>query len=233
MNRMRYGWMVLVFALIGVVAVAERGQAYSYDAWTGMTGKGTIAINPFVSGDLNASFTDVGMWAGFGLSDTADILFDFANMAGMFRYDFSGGNNVGIVALALSSTSLGLQYHMIVDPDEGIFAFEGNIYFNFPYTGMLADMSLGAYLAPVLKLGEVVSLYVEVDPSYSLADSAFALQLVPGLCFNIGDGQLSVGFPVTGLLDGSTAVSYGMWYWFPFSLGAEEAPAAEATPAES
>ncbi len=237
MNRFSRLTMTALIAAAGVLTAAQNGQAYSYSAWVGMTGANTIAVNPFIGGSFDGtSYTDMAdLVLEYGISDYADM-FASVNGWGMVRYDFSRGENMGIAALYFDSTQLGLQYHMIKGFSDA-FSLEANVYFNFPYGGinsMIENMGMGAIIAPTVIFGKA-AFYLEVDPAYTLGTGGgFDLKLVPGLWFKVGNGELSIGVPITGLTGGGASVSYGAWYWIPFTLPtaeAEEAPA-EDMPAE-
>lgn len=226
---MRRFLVLFVVLVIGVyLAMPNKAHCYSYGAWVGMTGANTLALNPFLSGNLGngtpATFTDWDMLLEFGFGDKADIFYSFSSSWGMIRYDFSG-KNLAIAALMISSSSVGLQYHAIYDELDK-FAIEGNVYFDFPYeTNFGESMTIGAIIAPVLKLG-AINIFVEFDPAYTLAGGgAFSLGIVPGVCFNIGDSQLSIGIPLGDVASGSLSVGYGAWLWVPFSFVGKEKPA--------
>lgn len=223
MSRISKMMVVALIALGAVVLTTETGNAYSYGAWVGMTGANTIAWNPFLSGSLDGeSLTDWENLVEFGVSDYADIFLSLsADPWGMVRYDLSKGNNVGIVGLYLDSGSAGLQYHMITALAD-IFTLEANVSVSVPYMGAdsFGNMSFGAIIAPVLTFTEKMAFYCEIDPSFTLGEEGgFDLTLVPGLWFSLGNGELSVGFPIGGLTGGDVSVSYGAWYWIPFSCG--------------
>ncbi len=210
---------LILLTLLGTAAAFP----YSYGAWVGMTGENTMALNPFLSGSYSPVSLGYDMAASFGLGKTADIFVSTGPWA-MVRGDFSGGKNLGIVALYADPAKAGPEYHLFWDENK-MFAGEVNIYFH----KALAEktMTIGGRLAPVVKLGPVISIYAEVDPAFEISGGAFTLGVVPGVCFNIGKTQLSVGFTVSDVLASEMNVGYGAWFWAPFEFKGESAPAAK------
>jgi hypothetical protein len=220
-----YLFVMVVCLSMGTFVLASKAHSYSYNAWVGMTGADTIAVNPFLSGALTPdpmSYTDFEMMLEWGFSDKMDFFYNFTGNWGMIRYDFSG-KDLAIVGVQAGADYLSLQYHLIYD-ELDMFAIEANVALTFPYGAMLDAMEIGAVIAPVLKLPFGVSVYLEINPVYTFGDDGgFGLELVPGLCFDIGDAQLSVGLPLGDILsENGISVSYGAWLWIPFNYAKGE-----------
>jgi hypothetical protein len=209
---------VLVLLLLGMAGAV--GFSYSYDCWTGMTGDGVIAINPFVylpAFDPVTLGTD--LVAAYGFSPSVDLFVNFASLGflpeftyggswAMLRLDLGGSN---ILALQAGTAFVSPQYHLFLENE--IFAFEANVYAKFMYED-ITHPTFGAYLAPVLKLSSF-AFYCEVDPAYAL-DGVFSLFIMPGAYVNMGQaGQLSVG---VGLGDVLTALTPGVYVSYLFLM---------------
>jgi hypothetical protein len=175
MNSIKKTVLVLILAVVGAAA----GFGYSFDCWTGMTGDGVIAINPFIYAPAFNPFTlSADIVGAYGFSANVDLFVNVATIGflpsltyggswAMLRVDLGGSN---ILALQAGTASVSPQYHLFLESD--VFAFEANVYVRFTYLD-LAHPAFGAYLAPVLKLSPF-AFYCEVDPAYTL-NGAFTL----------------------------------------------------------
>jgi hypothetical protein len=208
--------MVLGTAVMAgmIMMTPQLGRAYSYNAWVGMTGAKTVAVNPFYSVGIGKGTTYQGSFVGaldYGFSDKADIFIDFTDGWLMPRYDLSG-DNLAIVGLMLGSAASGfgpgLQLHGIYDKAK-MFAIEYNL--DLSTAGWdFSGINMNAIVAPTLKLGNF-GVWVEGD--FNGLISGFGFDMGAGIYVNVGDDQISLG--VNSIL-GSPNI--GGWLWAPFSF---------------
>lgn len=202
--RVMMGTAVLAVA---VMAAPVTGQAYSYNAWVGMTGAKTVAVNPFYSFSLSAPYSG-SLLAKFdyGFTDHADIFVDITSGYIMPRFDLLK-NNAAILGVYLGSGP-GLQVHGFFDESD-ILAIEYNVGLTtsaWDFSGIDAF----AIIAPTLKLGDF-GVWVEAD--FNSIISGFGFDMGAGVYLNVGDNQISLG--VNSIL-GSPYI--GGWLWAPFSF---------------
>lgn len=211
--------VVSVFAVVALTAAVETASAYAFNPWTTMTGKGTFVINPFVGGTFSGGtpFYVSDLVLEYGISDYADIFTSVMGWA-MVRFDLSKGNNTGILGIYGDAGKCGVQWDFYKDISDK-FTLEANVDAFLPYADPVGSMNFSAYIAPVLKLTPSFALYCEIDPAYTLGTAGgFGLNIVPGVWFQAGDGQLSLGVTLANVTSGTIDVSYGAWYWIPFTI---------------
>jgi hypothetical protein len=239
----------LAGTIVAGLLCAGSVSAYTYSAYTTMTGAKTIALNPFLyledSSDRATSGADLVI--ALGMLDNLDI---YANLAGFYglnglpdanpyysswimpRFDFG---NTRIVALQLGITLdeddrarfyIGPQYHFFRENDA--FALEANAMFYSKNNPVTANPWAGATIGPVWKaIPDVLFPYLEVNPGYDFGDDStdgtFDLAIAPGICLAFPNTahQLSISFPISGLVAGEATVGIAVWCWLSFG-GAEE-----------
>jgi hypothetical protein len=216
---------VLVMGMM--IVMLDKAHAYSFNAWVGLTGDKTIAINPFMYGNItpgsfSSTFENV---VEFGIGANADFFISTMGW-GMARFGLGDPNQI----IALKATAglgdtnggfgtFGPQYHGVFNFGD-TFTLEANLWWDLSYMN-LADMTITAVIAPVVKFDKdaTVAVFVEIDPVLTLSggSSAFALNIVPGLSFL--NGTVSVGLTIGGITGSAVTLGYGAWLWVPFSLG--------------
>jgi hypothetical protein len=234
--------------MAGLLAAASV-SAFTYSAYTTMTGAKTFAINPFLYLD---DFSDRGtsgadLVIAYGILDNFDIYADLAGFYGlngipdvnpyytswvMPRFDF-GNNNIAALQLGITLDAdskvqffIGPQYHFYWEND--VFALEANAMFYTPNNPNSANMWAGATIGPVWKaIPDILFPFIEVNPSYDFGDDAtdgaFDITVAPGICLALPNttNQLSISFPVSGLVAGEASAGIAAWYWISFG-GTEE-----------
>ncbi|OGJ86974.1 MAG: hypothetical protein A2268_07115 [Candidatus Raymondbacteria bacterium RifOxyA12_full_50_37] len=226
---MKSGTAALFLTGILLVALPAATNAYSFTAWTSMTGKKTLAINPFLYKPLSPTDNlSMDLVAAYGLSENKDIFVNFASMylhPGTYasswimpRYNF--GNNRTIALLVGSDGNNifgGPQFHFLKESER--FAVEVNV--NGTMNSVFDAGLVSAVIAPVYKiLPNVLHPYIEVDPSMDFTGS-FALALVPGCWIGIPSTrhQASIAVPLTNMAgNGDICVGITLWYWYAFDF---------------
>lgn len=202
--------MVLCAALL--LSTPGITHTYSHNAWVGMTGARTLAVNPFYNIDLSAPYGSTFLAKfDYGFTDQADIFIDVTSRWIMPRYDLSG-NNLLIAGLYLPTGSgPGIQLHGIYDEMEN-FAIE----YNLALSTAAWDFSspdLKLIVAPTLKLGDF-GIWVEADLNSII--SSFDFDMGAGIYINAGDNQISLG--VNNILARGGSRNIGAWLWAPFTF---------------
>ncbi len=207
MNRVILGAAILA----SVVMVSPNlGQAYSYNAWVGMTGAKTVAVNPFYSFGIDSANTGSYLTGSvlfkfdYGFSDYADIMLTPTWI--MPRFDLLK-NNLLILGVQLG-TAPALQIHGFYDKMD-LIAIEYNVY-TVANDWSLSGFDVGAIVAPTLKLGNF-GIWVEAD--FNSIIGGFGFDMGAGIYINAGANQISLG--VNSIL-GSPNI--GGWLWAPFSF---------------
>ncbi len=231
------------------ILCAVSASAYTYSAYTTMTGTKTFALNPFLYledvSDRASSGADLVI--AFGLRDDLDI---YANLAGFYgldampgenpyygswimpRYDF-GDNNIGALQFGITLDEdgetrffVGPQYHFYREND--LFAFEANAMFYSKNNPVTANPWAGATVGPVWKaIPDLLFPYVEVNPEYDFGsdstEGTFDLTIAPGVCIAFHDTkyQVSISVPISGLATREATAGIAAWCWFGFG-GTEE-----------
>ncbi|OHD54382.1 MAG: hypothetical protein A2014_11885 [Spirochaetes bacterium GWF1_49_6] len=238
MRVLRYVAFTAVMVLGLTIITMDKAHAYSYNAWVGLTGDKTIAINPFMYGNISpgsfgASFENV---FEFGINKDTDFFIStgalniaggvFVPSWGMIRFGLGDPNQV----IALKATTgfgdtnsgtgtFGPQYHGVFNFGD-TFTLEANLWWDLSYKS-LGDMTITAIVAPVVKFDKdaSVAVFLEIDPVLTLAggSSSFALNVVPGLSFL--NGTITVGLTVNNITGSAITLGYGAWVWVPFSFG--------------
>jgi hypothetical protein len=216
--------------LLTVVAVAPpaKGWSFGFNPWTTMTGEKTLAINPFIYLPISPAVglsTDLVAWYGF--SPKVDIAINLSSITilspaawGGFwvmpRYEFAPNNIVGLsLGYTGSAFLVKPEYDMVIYPEKGILAFEGNL--RVPITvGAPTGATLGleAYLVPVLQFAKSkFAFFVEVNPMIKILPAvSFDLPINPGIWFAFDEAkhQFSLAFTGIALSGGSFGVSPGL-----------------------
>jgi hypothetical protein len=235
---------VLVWAIMAGLFLAGSASAYTYSAYTTMTGAKTFALNPFLyledSSDRATSGADLVI--ACGILDNLDI---YANLAGFYgldtvpdanpyytswimpRFDF-GNSNIAALQAGVTRDAdgkarfyIGPQYHFYRENDR--FALEANVMFYTKNNPTTANRWAGATIGPVWKaIPDILFPYIEINPGYDFgddsADGTFDLTVAPGICIAIPNTkhQLSISFPVSGLAAGEATIGIAGWCWFGF-----------------
>jgi len=235
---------VLTWTFMAGLLCAGSVSAYTYSAYTTMTGAKTFALNPFLYledfSDRATSGADLVI--ACGIRDRLDI---YANLAGFYglnsipaenpyygswimpRFDF-GGNNIAALQLGITLDEdntarfyIGPQYHFFRENDAC--ALEANALFYSKNNPVTANAWAGATVGPVWKaIPDVLFPYVEINPEYDFGndstDGTFDLTVAPGVCVAILNTkhQLSISFPVSGLATGEATAGVAAWFWFSF-----------------
>jgi hypothetical protein len=214
--------------------------AYSFSAWTSMTGAKTFAVTPFFYIPVpGASGTSLDACVGYGITDRVDLFANPANLSlNPFGYNGSwimprfafDDNNVAALQMGYDGTDHwgGPHYHFFWENDK--LALEANALAIFNAGSFDAGYAFGC-LAPVWKMiPGILHPYLEIDPTVRF-DKTYDVALAPGLWFGLPNTthQISVSVPLSGLVDkikGTAGAEIGVsiyaWYWYSFSLGAAE-----------
>jgi hypothetical protein len=226
----RAGFAVPALALLLSPAVAAAG---TLNPWGARLDDGAGALTPYVyvmpdgvvtpSTYVQASFADH---------------FDFIGGVGGTITPGAGGglSAIDLMPRVFVTETLGLSLRTIVAPDgsvaygpeadatlsQGRVAVTVNV--GHRRQGAPEDALTYAIFAPELFLGDRVSVFLEVDPSYA-ASSGAALLAVPGVSLAFDAEAVhtaAVGVQVDALAGGAPSV--GLWYSKAFSTG-RRAPA--------
>ena len=232
MKCILYFYAVIVSLLL---AAAVRVFPYSFNAFNGMTGKGTVSLAPTISCPISPAFgTAVDLIGSYGFTPNFDLFadaadFSLAPQAGyayswiMPRFEFLPGNILGL-QLQLNNSqpmSYGIapQYHFFYEND-GL-ALEFNGVFTYPVNNTNASPAVSGILAPVWKaVKDILYPFIEIDPSYTFGNnSGFHLNIVPGFWIGIPDTphQFCLAFTLSDVTSG--AVGYGVSFWYSVSFG--------------
>ena len=228
MKVLRNALVLTVLVLGTVMMVSNKAEAYSYNAWVGLTGDKTIAINPFMYGNItpgpfSAAFENV---IGIGIGSMMDFMISIgATPWGMLRFGLGDPNQiVAIKATAgfgdtnSGTGTFGPHYHGTFTLSES-FLLEANIWADLSYK-KIGNMTFTAVIAPVVKFDKDASVaaFLEIDPILAVVDgtSAFSMNIVPGLAFM--NGTFSIGVSINNVTGTNITLGYGAWIWVPFTL---------------
>jgi len=165
-----------VVVLGTVMMPSNKAEAYSYNAWVGLTGDKTIAINPFIYGSIapgpfSAAYENV---IGVGIGSMADFMISVgATPWGMIRFGLGDPNQIvalkataGLGDTNSGTGTFGPHYHGVFNLSES-FVLEANIWADLSYKA-ISDMTITAVIAPVIKFDKDASVaaFIEIDPVY-------------------------------------------------------------------
>jgi len=235
---------VLAGTIMAGLLCAGSVSAYTYSAYTAMTGAKTFAFNPFLYREdfSDRATSGADLIIAYGILDNLDI---YADLAGFYdlhgipdtnpyytswimpRFDF-GKSNIAALQLGITRDAggkvhfyVGPQYHFFWENDA--FALEANAMFYTRNNPITANLWAGATVGPVWKaIPGILFPYIEVNPGYDFGDDStdgvFDVTIAPGICFGIPNTthQLSISFPVSGLVAGESKAGIAAWYWFSF-----------------
>jgi hypothetical protein len=195
-----------------------------------MTGKNTLALNPFFYTSTVDGFRTTGsdLLIAYGITDQLDFWYDIGVIdtngshfisawSTMVRYDVYKGN---ILAFKTSSSAASLQYHVTLENNLFGFQFNGVVQSLFKDKENLSAWSV---VCPLFKFATGCDVFCEVNPGYYAQDNefinywvrpkGFGLDVVPGIGFMIRDAIFSVAVPVYDITNKPTA-TLGAWIFF-------------------
>lgn len=201
--------------------------------WGSATAPGTALINPYVY--VYPEATNPIVYGAAGLSDRVDVFLGVGQLLPV------AGKGPGVGSLELFprvflDPSVALAAHLYWTPgvDGAIVAPE--VHFNHTWDRFSITANAGwrpvfgssgfsagtvpILVAPELWLNRRFSLYVEVDPTFSLVGDPIGLTVVPGFGAILdpdGHHSVSAGLQVP-VLPANGAASFGAWYTFTFSV---------------
>lgn len=211
--------MKKILTALFVALISVNSFSYSYSCFPVMTGKNTLAINPYVYG-LHTVSTDLVV--SYGITNSFDLWsnvgtlslypeFSYDNWWGMARYDLGGSN---ILALQANHLYSSLQYHNCI---ENSYAFlQDNAGVTYTYEAP-KDVSVWLITSPGVKIGKTgLDVYCDINLSY-IINGSFGLFLTPGIGFNFKGNLFSLGIPLGDVTQGIDPI-VGLWYFhaFPF-----------------
>jgi len=222
-NTLRgFGLLLIAFSL---------SSAYTYSAWTSMTGAKTVAINPFVQtsfDEIDQVSTD--LVAGYGFTDQFDLYVNIATLSPIKEFSYAGSwvmpryalSENKIIALQLGTDkenlTLSPQFHAF--RDNGPFVLE----FNAGLSTNSSDFAAGSLFATfglVYKLSEEIMYpFIEVNPSYQYGgeEGVFDFTVDPGVWYGLKGTphQIALSLPFSGIKDNAVSVGLHFWYWWSF-----------------
>ncbi len=214
----RFSSIFLIVALFCSTAFS-----YSYSAYGIMTGKKTLALNPYVYAyDAEGLTLGADFLAAYGITNKIDVLANFGSMTfvpsysydswyGMVRYDLKNNN---IIALQGNADLLSLQYHTCKENHKA--ALQINLGVDFAFE-MPKEPTFWAVVSPVKKIGSTgIDVYCDLLPSYKV-NGDFSLQVIPGVGFAIKEHLFSLGVSL-GDVTTEVSPSVGLWWYYSISF---------------
>lgn len=193
--------------------------------WGSATAPGAALVNPYLY--VTPDAVNPLVYGSVGLSEHADVYFGYGELLP------TAGGGVGTVEFFpryFVVPQLALTPHLYWTPGvdgvtvarevhlnlaAGRFSFVANAgWRQVIHARQLDPGTVPVILAPEVKLTDALSVYVEVDPTFSLQGDAPALQVVPGFGLSLdpeGRQTVSVGLQVP-VLPGGGPASVGLWY---------------------
>ncbi|MEZ4320794.1 MAG: hypothetical protein R3F61_25155 [Myxococcota bacterium] len=221
--------MVRLLPAAVLLAWSPAALAWPYTPWTGATGRGVFAVNPYV--ELYGDGLDFNPWVLYGVSDRVDLIAGYTNtvdrpvpaISGPGRVDLLGRvawSDAVIGALVLGSdlqgaTDLGVELHGNWAGDRFLFTHNTG----WSTTLGTPEHTLSTILAPEVRFATGAWAFVEGNPSVTLVqgEPGFALSFTPGMTAALDREEnhlLTVALPVEVLPE--TSVTLGLCYWGAF-----------------
>lgn len=222
-------------AVVGAVAsLAGTAHAYPLNPWGSATPQGSFVLNPFLyvypGPDIN--LIPYGL---YGVTDAVDVIGGvsvgygggayFGGVEVLPRYFFA--DNMGVALHAIlggGALTIGPEFHGVFGGDA--FALTLNAGYlptiAFGEGGGFYAGDIKALIAPEYNFSSQFSVFLEVDPTYTLGEyGGLSLTLVPGVGFALDEDQthtfsvgLQVADPQTKAVSSfaKEKLSVGLWY---------------------
>jgi hypothetical protein len=214
--------MKKLLAVMFCAFLSSSAFAYSYSCFPMMSGKGTIALNPFAYGSAETKIASLDLIAAANVFNKLDIWanagsISFSSDETMYntwwvmpRLSLTKNNIVGIMANDIFTS---LQYHGVWFENDQFF-FQNNTGVDLVYE-IPKDPTLWTILSPGVKIGKT-GLDIYCDAGFSIFDSDFSLKIVPGIGATIKNSLFSFGVVINDVTN-EPHVSVGMWWYHVFS----------------
>jgi hypothetical protein len=204
-------------------------QASPVNPWGATVGKGVVALTPFLYVDQTPAAYPY-LYAQYGFTDSFEIL---AGGGGTIAEAGSSVDELELMPRLFVSDSAGLALHATYTPGvdgvtlapeyHGVYSWDPlDLTVNVGWgpwlgAGGFAPGDVYAMIAPERYLTESTSIFVELNPSYTLPDDpvegSFYMEVVPGVGTAVNDTHFfaaGVHVPVTGFDAGD--IYFGGWY---------------------
>jgi len=209
-------------------------QAAPLNPWGVHVGEGVFALTPFLYVDQAPTlypyvYGQYGFTSKFellaGVGATALPGFSFSSVEVMPRFFFTDSTGVALHATYVpgdDGVTLAPEYHGIYEIGPLTLTANAGWAPTLGGSGFSAG-KVFAKVAPEYFFNEATSVFVEVNPSYDLADyggmdvDRFYLELVPGVGTAVGGRHFfafGAGIPITGF--DPSGIYGGMWYSIAF-----------------
>ncbi|MCB9690280.1 MAG: hypothetical protein H6736_00555 [Alphaproteobacteria bacterium] len=197
--------------------------AWPYTPWTGATGAGIVAVNPYLS--VQDGVASVNPWVVTGLTDHFEII------AGAWVDVDRNGDRVssGVSLLPRFVVSDAFIVAPGLDLGDGAAVgslqihglFEGERFMLSHNTGARAgaDGTLEAFaiVAPEVVVSQHLWLFTEVNPTVDLTAGAVVADVIPGITVGLDDdANHLLTFVVPVSVGDGTSVGVGACYWGAF-----------------
>lgn len=204
-------------------------QASPVNPWGATVGKGVVTLTPFLYVDQTPAAYPY-LYAQYGFTDSFEIL---AGGGGTIAEAGSSVDELELMPRLFVSDSAGLALHATYTPGvdgvtlapeyHGVYSWDPlDLTVNVGWgpwlgAGGFAPGDVYAMIAPERYLTESTSIFVELNPSYTLPDDpvegSFYMEVVPGVGTAVNDTHFfaaGVHVPVTGFDAGD--IYFGGWY---------------------
>lgn len=224
---------LLAPVLLLSVLAPTAALASPVNPWGATVGKGVVALTPFLYVDQTPAAYPY-LYAQYGFTDSFEIL---AGGGGTIAEAGSSVDELELMPRLFVSDSAGLALHATYTPGvdgvtlapeyHGVYSWDPldltvNVGWG-PWVGK-GGFALGdvyAQIAPERYLTDSTSIFVELNPSYTLPDDpvegSFYMEVVPGVSTAVNDTHFfaaGVHVPVTGF--DASLIYLGGWYSIAF-----------------
>lgn len=213
-------------------------HAYPLNPWGGLTGKGALAVTPFLYYYPQATFSPY-VYLGYGVSDKLDVMvgaggtldgaagagsFDLATVYGRYFLNESLGLVGHVTWYSGGALELAPEIHYVKSWDKLALTVNAGYYPSLLLGGGGFDPgSVKLWIAPEYTFSPQCSVFLEINPGLALDGSnAVGLQVVPGVGFSLDADQshvFSVGLQLDlspGTSFSANSISAGVWYSHAF-----------------
>ena len=221
--------------LVGAFAsLAGTAHAYPLNPWGVGTPQGTLVLNPFLYAYPGPDINLIP-YALYGITDSVDVI-------GGVSVGYAGGGYFGgveVIPRYFFADNMGLALHVLAGGGQVTFGPEFHGVFGgdsfaltlnagylpsivFGDAGGFSAGSVKALIAPEYNFSSQFSVFLEVDPTYTLGEyGGLGLVLVPGVGFALDEDQthtFAVGLQVDNPQSKAVSsfaqekLSVGLWY---------------------
>ena len=216
-------------AVLVLAAASGSAQASPLNPWGATVGKGVFALTPFLYVDQTPAAYPY-LYVQYGFSDQFEILaggggtigegitaFDDVELMPRFLFTESGAAVLHATYVpGVDGVTLAPEYHGVYswDPLDLTVNVGWGPWFG---AGGFAPGDIYALIAPEHYFTDSTSIFLEINPSYTLpdggVDGSFYMELVPGVSTAVAETHyfaVGVGIPVTGFT--ADQIYAGAWY---------------------